>query len=447
MKGARSSATRWLVLGAISAGLSYMWVSPGTVKAQSKGNNAVYNNAGGGPVASTAFVDVSAFDTVATDDICTKMHGALASIPKGGTLVDARGINISNSANDGSGHLTCSSNPWNGISKPSKALLPTGTIIITTSWILPDQTQVFGEGSSQTILQASTSFISPMMLMGAACPNAGGTSTFAEHIGHLTLDARGQQIDGIDNCSSQEQSYVDDVIFHGITGTGSGLLIGNGAGHSGPYTNIVFDCSTGCGTQSGTCVTLPATTSGPPQPQPRGFHGLNCIGNNGLNPAIFLDGSDVSLENVTISAFSDGVLIGSGNPTVPVENDLLFNITGSSNHSLIHIASQTSSNVVNNLTLLGITSTGNTFTVEDEVTNTNLSDTNLGMYVLGHAVGGGYSRFTTSPNETTWGIGPAPISSLGKQSCSRNGSLFSSTGTSTTGTLWACVGLNWVKIK
>lgn len=442
-------STHSLVSGRPLLGLCITWLCCLSLSAhgQVRGNNGVYNTSGV-VVGSGDFVDVSAYDTLATDDICTKLNGALNSLSKGGTVVDARGINVSNTKNDGSGHLTCASNPWNSITKPSKVLLPAGVIIIQTTWIVVDQTEVSGEGPGETTIQAQSGLISPMLVMGSVgCPTGG--TFFHVQISHLTLDAQGQAIDAIDNCGAQEQSLVDDVTIHGVSGTGSGLYIDTGAGHSGPYTNIVFDCSSGCGSQAGTCVNLPPVT-GPTfaQPQPRGFHGLSCIGNSGTGDAILLDGSNISFEGVTISNFSDGILIGSRNTTIePIENNLFFNISGSSNHTLIHIANQSSANLVNSLTLLGLSSSSSTFTVEDELTNTTLSDANIGMYILGHAVGGGYSRFTTSPNEPTWGVGSSPLGVGLSQSCTRNGALYSNSGTSTAGTLWACVGLSWSKIK
>jgi len=426
-----------LFLGTLAAGLIVFCLTPGLVQAQvgsgSKGNNAVYGNTGTQIIASTAFVDASAYDTSGTDDFCLKLQKALASITKGGTVIDARGITT---------NLTCSSttpiNPWAGVSQPTTVLLPAGTITISETWLLPSQSHVFGEGAGQTTVKAASGFATPMIQMGGSGgPCGSGNICFGIQVGHLTLDGGGQQIDGIDNSYSQEQSFVDDVVLQGLEG--NGLSIGSGAGHSGPYTNIVFDCSTECSSSlPGTCINILSE-------EPRGIHGLTCKGSNGSNAAILLDGSDVSLEDVTISGFAEGIEIGSRSSA---DSNLLLNINGSTSSSLISISN---SSTVNNLTILGVTNTNSgTTTISDMLTGTTLSDATIGMYALGHPIGatsGAYTRFTTSPNETTWGIGSATISST-TATCTKNGSLFSSTSTTTTvGTLWACVGGHWTKIK
>ena len=202
----------------------------------------------------------------------------------------------------------------------------------------------------------------------------------------------------------------------------------------------------------------------------RGINGLTCNG-SGSSPAILLDGSNNTIQNVSISGYSgDGIRIGSqiGSQTTSgaESNNLLFNITGSSVTNLVHICGSsdtscgTSSSLAapSDITLMGVNG-GTTASIEDDVTSANLSG------VVGHVLGeqlpsGGYSRFTTNncanngvQSCPAWFVGPSangPVA--GTTSCSQvaNGSLFSAT-TSTTSqhptTLLGCIGSTWQKLS
>jgi hypothetical protein len=95
--------------------------------------------------------------------------------PTAGTVViDARGINTTNSKHS-SGNLLCAGTPWfNGTnastSNPATILLPAATILISSTWILPDGSKVIGEGSgggsSGTTLEVSGFTGSEMIELG-----------------------------------------------------------------------------------------------------------------------------------------------------------------------------------------------------------------------------------------------------------------------------------------
>ena len=220
--------------------------------------------------------------------------------------------------------------------------------------------------------------------------------------------------------------------------------------HSGPYSDIsITETSSGAG-----CINI--TQGG----QPRGIHGVDCTSSSNSNAGIYLDGNNVSLEDIYVNDFGDGIRIGSQGPSA---GNVIFNVTGGSNITdVVHIcgsnagtnACSQTSNYVADLTLMGITSSANN-TIQDDVSGTLLSqstDPTVGMYILGEsvAVSGsvtGYSRFTTSPSIPTWRVG---TDDPPKGNCAV-GTLYSRTSNSSTQppTVWGCVGgLNpWSSIK
>jgi Pectate lyase superfamily protein len=433
------------------------------------GNNTVYETCSGSvtKVGSSAYIDASAYDSNTSHDICARINNALLSSGfKGGTVIDARGINPGTTQSCASNPFVKMIGPPPTFGPPSTVLLPSGTITMSTAWVVPDQTQIVGEGPGHTILQAVSSGFtdadpSPntaMLHMGLASSGTiTGAIVFAVRMSHLTLDGNGLTIDGIDNVNAEELSYVDDVTIQNIKGTGLYLGIDPGntgtgrnlgaADHSGPYSNITFLSGTAI---SGTvCVNIASGT------QPRGIHGITCQASTTPTTAIILDGGNTTIENARIDGFQDGILIGA-NPTSqgPSQANLLFNIVGTNSvgntNNLIHI-SKPASSPPNNITIVGATSAVNT-TIQDDLTSTTLtflSDPYVGMYIVGHPIFNtsgaieGYSRFTTSPRFSTWVAGNTSGGISG--SCS-NGTLFSST-TGTGGTLWACVSNGWSKIQ
>jgi hypothetical protein len=459
MKSMPTFASKTLLFGGWILLLSRTFIFPACLAAQNAGNNAVYDGTTSTPMGSNSFVDVSAFSP--SGDLCARINNAfLHAVPVGrpGTVLDARGITGSGQACAGSPF----DNPMKQATRSVTILLPAATIIVHKAWAIPDQTQVVGEGPGRTILQAASDFSDPlspaaMLHMGTPSQSGmGGGIVFEVRIQHLTLDGQGKSIgvtpiDGIDNLNAEEQSYVDDVSITNING--NGLFLGtdaNGAtkgtsNHSGPYSNILFQTSSA----PTACVNILNA-------EPRGLHGITCIANADVsNAAILLDGNNVSLDNIRIDGFHDGILIGSRQAVdFPPESDLLLNITGtatvSATTNLVHISNAHIGINGPNFSIMGVTSVG-VNTIVDDVTGTTLStsaDPNVGMYVLGQVVGGsGYSRFSTSPRIPTWGSG----SSAPSGACPSNGSLFSVSTASASPILWACVNngtsTSWTAVK
>lgn len=446
------------------------WFSVLTVVAHAQaGRNAVQGT--GGIISSPSYIDAGAYDTSGSDDICTKIHNSILSIGSGGggTLVDARGISTNLSC------VTSGMTPWGtGTSSTTKiatVLLPAGVITIANSWAIPSESQIIGEGPGVTTILAESGStfsdtyaysgtngtVNPAVIHMGVPSNSTtpGKIAFSLKISHLTVDGNGAKttggayLDGIDNNNAEEQSYVDDVTIQNIFA--NGLYLGadpdvtsdGAADHSGPYTNLLF-------TQT---LTTPPSVSGTicvniqPLIEPRGIHGISCIAAAAVNAktAIQLDGNNTSIEDAHIDGFSDGILIGS--QAQGSQANLIFNVTGTSAvTNVIHIDKPSSGTPPNNIVIMDVSSAANN-TIDDELTTTTLpnsSDPQVGMYIVGHPIAGasvtGYSRFSTSPRTPTWIVG---TSTPGSGSCT-NGSLFTSTSTSSTaGTLWACVSTGW----
>jgi hypothetical protein len=159
MGSAKRLASRWVLLGAVMAVLLCMSASQVHGQTQ-EGYNAIFKSSSaclsGGCTYSSAFIDASVFTGT---DFCVKVNNALNELPTTGGVIDARGIHLS-------GGNTCASSPFtnpNTINKPSTVLLPSGTITISTTWILPNGTKIVGEGggasgASLTTLQAVSGF-------------------------------------------------------------------------------------------------------------------------------------------------------------------------------------------------------------------------------------------------------------------------------------------------
>jgi hypothetical protein len=433
---------------AVATMLIFMLSSRAFVMAQSAGNNAVYN--GSSVVSSKAFLDAYAASLSTPGDFCAKLGAALGTLVSGtaGMVVDARGLSIA---------AGCSSDPFASLTSglSVKILLPAGTLSMTHSWAIHDQSQIVGEGPARTILQASTSgfsdpYASPntaILHMGKpSIGGVGGGIVFEVRIEHLTLDGQGQTLDGIDNQNAEELSYVDDVAINNVNGNGIFLALdpagrmNGGSDHSGPYTNITFQTSSAV---SGTaCVNVQFS-------EPRALYGVTCIGNASSNGAILLDGGNVAVEDVRIDGFQEGIRIGSQSGGVDSgQNDLVMNITGTNTvnttgtANLVHIYSGSTGNI----TVSGVTSVG-TNSILDSLTGTTLTDSHIGIYILGQAVSGGYSRFTTSPNRPNWAV----ASSAPAGNCTANGSLLSNTTGVLGSTLWVCANNGtankWTAVK
>jgi hypothetical protein len=433
-------------------------------------NAVIYSGSSTSP--SLAFVDAT---TASGGNICAMINNALSPYNPGnsnGVVVDARGIP--------STMLTCTSvNPWQSLitysnnnkndSFSNVVLLPSGTIQISTSWILPNNTHLVGEGPALTTITAASTLTGDMIDMGwegttPAPPYCSNTSLNSSPpdcpgivVEHLGLQGNGS-VNGIANCCAQELSRVNDVFISNIA---TGLAITDKyAQNSGPYTNLTMSNVT-------MCVSIETGTNG--APITRGVHGLTCSVSSTSNSAaaIMVDSPNNSLEDISISGLSsqDGILIGSQNAA---QGNVLFNIRGSSLKNVIHISASTNSppaanncpnstNRVCDATILGVTNSGGTTTIQDDLISTTqgISDPTVAMYIVGEPLQAGsnnigYSRFTSSASVPTWLVGGT--NPTGRCAV---GDLYSCTGSSCTsgsppGTVFECVGGTtspWLKLK
>jgi len=152
--------------------------------------------------------------------------------------------------------------------------------------------------------------------------------------------------------------------------------------------------------------------------------------------------------------FDNGIVVGS---QAAAHSNVLFNIYGDTvpppppnGQVVINVITIPGANSVTDLSIMGVANAGggSTRTISDGVTSTNLADPYIAMYSLGRPTSGGYSRFTTSPNATTWVVGsaaPTPLSPC------PTGSLYSNIGSATNiAALYVCtVGRtsSWTPVK
>jgi hypothetical protein len=291
-----------------------------------QGKNGVYNpscnNGNPGVVGSSAFIDASMFASVQNPNICAVLKSILTSTsyPSTGTVIDARGLPTSTPPT----RMTCTTSnpsPWAGITNPppSVILLPAGTIVIPSTWVLPNNTTLIGAGDDMysftgpphtttfaTTLQACKPSIcsftgTDIIELGSS----GGCSTGCNNISveRLALDGQGQSLNGIVNANAQTGSHVDHVSLYQILGTG--LWIEGSASDSGPYSNIIFDTGSFSGTSQTVCANLNGLTG------TRGLHQLTCTSETNDAPAaVLLDSSNNSVEDVRIVGFYDGIRVG-----------------------------------------------------------------------------------------------------------------------------------------
>jgi|SRR5580698_3299027 hypothetical protein len=420
--------------------------------AQTAGNNAVYNSSGSctSCAASSAFIDASMFlgssGTNKGVDLCDIIYkilnGTITTGYTAGAVIDARGLG--NSALSGS-PLTCTKgSPWqegsSSVSSASNILLPAGTIVTPSTWVLPPNTHVTGEGDSllapatSTIIQVANTFTGDIIdLCSVACTGVA--------IENVVLNGNGSSANGLVNSFAGNLSYVNHVGLYQILGTG--LLVSGSASGSGPYTNINFNTGSAIPSTKTVCAQIKDLTG------TNGIRELGCI-TPGPDPpaAVLLDSSNNSIKDVTISGFYDGILIGAN---ATAHNNVLINVIGDTRtqscfpHCInpinaVHISS---TNVVSDLTIVGLSNEGGTgtSTLRDDTTSTNLTpltgDTVVGLYSLGKkTTSNTFARFTTSPSVPTWATGTASPSG----SCAQ-GSVYSCTGSSSscgTYAVWGC---------
>jgi hypothetical protein len=429
------------------------------------GKNAVFDSLGNcSPCQkSPAFIDASVFGGSGTT-VCSVLNQILATVvpptyPQG-AVIDARGLPAAGTS------MSCNSTvptPWFGISNPppSTILLPATTpaapIKIPSTWILPPNTHLIGEGDNiasstaiSTTIQAKSSVSGSMIQFGSgSCLPPGGSPSTCNGISveNLALDGLGSAITGISNSFGTDQSYVDHVTLYQILGTG--LLVSAYASNSGPYSNITFDTGNTTSATSTVCAQIVDAGS------TRGISGLSCTSeSNTPQAAILLDSSNNSLSDIRIAGFYDGIRVGAnGN----AQSNVLSNVVGDTNVTsgltpiiVVHITN--SSYTVSDLSIMGISNAGGTGTVtmEDDLTGAQIADPSVGIYALGNKGEGlYYSRFTTSPNLASWVVGP----NYPQGSCAQ-GSLYSCIGNNLNGTncsntlsppyfaLWGCAYTN-----
>jgi hypothetical protein len=251
MKGTTRFTSSWTFFAIVAAAASLFPAVPiAAAQTQSlQGQDAVYNSSAQ-VTNSPSFIDASMF-AFNNGTICSVIYNILTSTnppyPSGGAVVDARGLANSTPATS----MTCTTahpSPWAGIANPlpSTILLPAGTIVIPSGWVLPKSTRLIGEGDGipsngltpGTTIQAASGFSGTMIQFGS-------TASTGIAVEHLTLDGQGQlgqSVNGIANAESQANSYVDHVSLYRILGTGQS--VSGTANDSGPYSNITFDPGT-----------------------------------------------------------------------------------------------------------------------------------------------------------------------------------------------------------
>jgi hypothetical protein len=479
MKIARTSKYTWLFWGTLLVLAGLYSSVPTRMDAQqclnqSQGYNTVYASCSGSLQGSFALIDAVPYATDSrctnsTCDICQAIQWIFAdhnSINANGIVVDARGITSPST-------LACTHgvNPWTTntyFSFSNVVLLPSGTITIDSTWALPSRTQLIGQGPNLTTIQTCTtsnicqkSFTGTDIVdMGTSgnsgiCFNPINSNTDCPAVGieHLRIDGSNNQVNGIVNCCSQELSFVNDVALTNIASGKTGLTLTHNnatnynADNSGPYSNIFFS-------GAGKCISVTATTN------TRGFHGLTCISTGTSGPLISIDGTNNSIRDVYLQGGStqqDGIALGF---VGSAQGNMLTNIVGNQLANVIHISNQSTTSAacpnydVCDVTILGVTKSGGTSAAirDDLPGGPTITDTNVGMYVVGEPIQGngatiGYSRFTTSVTSSahpvSWLVGTnSPMGTC------PTGSLLSCTNSSNcTKTLWGCAGGGWTGIK
>jgi hypothetical protein len=465
---AESSKCRWMLPITVGLVLALSLSFPNPLHAQ-KGYNAVCSSAAGctSVTSSNAFIDASA---LAGADVCAKINTALGIISSTGGVIDARGATAG----------TCANSPWNGITSPSPAviLLPSGTITIPSTWVLPNYTRIFGDGergnsgTSGTVITAAGTFTAgTAMIQFGALTSGSCTSAplFGISIQDVMLNGDGLNIVGILNECAQETSYVERVNLYQIAGTGLEVM-GNQAQNSGPYADITCNPGTAGGTSnissSTTCVNINGTGD------LRGVHGLTAtVGSDGVtcpgstcpSAAVYLDSNDTTIEDAHFEGFVTGILVGSySSSTSSAKSDTIINVNGGGSSStggtsnVVEISAATNTTSgnpnVSDLSITGVSWSTNpassTYSVDDVLTSTTLSDRNVALYVLGEVIsttmGTGYSRFTTSNSTATWGAGAL---GTGKpNSTCTPGALFSNTTGAKGNILFVCGATAWVDL-
>jgi hypothetical protein len=420
-------------------------------------------------------------------DICSIISGSILTSSYAtdypyGAVIDARGLY--NNLTDNS--ISCASGtPFSNLTAPPPSttiLLPSTTIPITTTWTIPNNTRIVGEGRN-TYIQAGSGMTGYMIEMGNStlCPSGGCTSIGIED---LLLDASQdtEAVNGIENKWAQDSSYVDSVNMFMFQGIGlhiaaavvSGTTSPGGA-NSGPYNNISMGTPNSGNPE---CVLL--------ETQTRGIHGVTCVGNTNTakittgNAGIYVNAGNNTVEDIHVESFLTGIAVGDVPSTSPaVSNVVISNATGSSGtinvvrlcgaHAQDPADYGTCTNTtgtVEDVVVLQATSLDTPPTspvIEDDVTGTTIhgcatcsEPLSSAIYVLGEPIGTsgteGISRFATTPANSgtyagsstvpTWGAGNTQITN--GSACLTPGSLYSYTSsTGSVSSVYACSYTGW----
>jgi hypothetical protein len=485
--GAKKVATSsFLVAAFVCIGV---WSHPAYSQTPAQGNKTVIDSSGG-PTPSTIWIDASAWwdqSTTTTPDLCYILNTIIALQISGGStvgvVIDARGLYNSFLTNAA---VACTGTPFptSASSFAMTILLPAASIPMLSTWTLPNNTRLVGEGQN-TNLVAESGFTGTgyMIEMGGSgvCPAVSSasvcTSVGIEHL--LLSDSHQTGVGGIDNQFSTNSSYVNDVNLNSFNNIGLNIT----APDSGPYSNVAFS-SAPAGSSNGpgpTCINIGAQTLG--------FHGVTCTGNSATGTsgatggvgAIYVNASNNTIEDVHIEAFWNGVEIGNISSGT-VANVLVSNVTGSKSGSgcgsgtqcqvtnVVHIcgtnpansadvcSSSTSSTTNQDVTLLNILglsgATNVIASVRDDATATAIvrcaaceQPLSTAIYALGEPYAGGYPRFATNPSSPgtnydttstfvpTWSEGS---SSLVGDSCITPGAIYSNTSGSSMTSVFVC---------
>jgi hypothetical protein len=488
-----ASATLTLSINSSVAAQNPPTIACPTNPSPTKGQNAVTCN--GATVtagASYAYVDASGWvdgQNNPQGDICSVISDILTnSSPSGPITIDARGLFSSNNPPS----YTCVNSPFpSGLNRPATILLPAGqNIFLETPWVVPSGTRIVGSGPyGGTTLGPNSSISASAGALITLCGGASGgcTDISIENItiqypgvGQNNFSAQQSLITGIENDGGGDQTYVSNVNFTNLSGIG--LLVDSNAARSGPYTNIGYN--------DWSCETIASTTTCPVcayiKAQTRGLKGLSCIGDSTVagsagHPAIIIQASNNTVEDVHIESFWDGVQIGALPGGSAVNNVFVANVTGHPNGSgsgpvtnAVHICGNHSNSTFGScggatgtfpavtdvvLHSISVSGTQNTKTaIADDVSGTPLTGTGVtvGVYAIGqnsvNGVSTAFAKFSSTPgtsaNIPTWGVGNSavPTASTG---CSIPGALFSNTsGTSgSADTIYVCSsGLVWTAL-
>jgi hypothetical protein len=472
MRIADSPKCRWTLYLAAGIALALSLCFPTNLHAQ-KGYNAVCTSNTQPTNAACSLTTIDASQLTGTT-ICQKIYSALGVLnnlisghTNPGGVIDARSITSG---------LTCSAaneTPWtsgtSAITTPAVILLPAGEITISTGWIIPDRTRVFGEGERSdpgsaytpgTQIVAASTLTGTMISLGGASfyPNTSSPHVypcgaypgvvsgvcFGVSISDVMLEGNSDtSLVGIANTSSQELSYVHNVNLYGILGTGLSITTSQ-AQNSGPYSNIVCNPAASYATAS-VCINI----NGPEDT--RGIHGLTATapssGSTGPTAAVLLDASNNTIEDAHFEGFQNGILVGAN---ANARSNVLFNITGGTGAGpMTNVVKISSANTVTNLSIMGVSSSGATNSIEDDDYATSallITDPYVGIYVAGDQISSSvYSRFNTSKQAPSWLSGAVSVS--GSCSAVANGTLYSNSSGASGSTLYVCVSGTWSNIK